>query len=294
VDIAAQADDPAILPAAVEAAFERMSRLVDMMSHYQSTSQVAALNLAAGLQPVPVAPELMQVLAMAREVSRRSSGAFDVTVGSVGRWHFDEQDPYMPAPEYISSHLGSVDFRKLALNPRTGTAYLKNRGMRIDLGGIAKLYILEAGLNTLNRHGVESALVNGGGDVVATSSAAARPWRVGIRDPRQPQRLLATLDLRRGFVASSGDYERFFVRDGRRYHHVIDPRTGYPTQGPHGVTLVGDTLASVNGLGAAAMVLGVSDGRELIRAAHGVEGLIAGRDGDVWITPSLRGRLTFM
>jgi FAD:protein FMN transferase len=291
VDITLVGEYPALLHAAQRAAFDCMSRLVSLMSHYESTSRVAAINLSAGLQPVAVEPELMQVLAMARSVSERSSGAFDVTVGSVGRWHFDAQNPSMPTPAYVAAHLPTVDYRNLVLDDRAGTAYLRTRGMRVDLGGIAKLYILEAGLNTLRQHGVQNALINGGGDVVAMSSPAARPWRVGIRDPRQPDRLLATLDVRDGFVASSGDYERFFVRDGQRYHHVLDPKTGYPARGPHGVTLVGGDLASVNGLGAAAMVLAPLEGRDLIRGTRGVEALIAGSDQGLWMTAGMRQRL---
>jgi FAD:protein FMN transferase len=291
VDIAAVGDDPALLRMAQAAAFDRMSRLVSIMSHYEPTSRVAAVNLSAGLQPVPVEPELMQVLAMARGVSQRSSGAFDVTIGSVGRWHFDAQHPQMPTPSYISAHLPVVGWRNLILDDRAGTAFLTKRGMRIDLGGIAKLPILQAGLETLRQHGIGNALINGGGDVVVMSDGASRPWRVGIRDARQPDRLLAALDVRDGFVASSGDYERFFVRDGRRYHHVLDPKTGYPTQGPHGVTLVGSDLASVNGLGAAAMVLDASAGRDLIRSTRGVEALVAGSDRLLWMTPGMRQRL---
>jgi thiamine biosynthesis lipoprotein len=291
VDIAAEARDPALLRTAVAAAFERMSSLVELMSHYQPLSRVAAINLAAGLQPVSVPPELMQVLAMARRVSQRSNGAFDITIGSVGVWHFDNLDPKIPSPGHIARHLPLVDYRNLVLDEYLGTAHLTRREMRIDLGGIAKLYILEAGMDTLRQQGVENALINGGGDVVAMSDPAARPWRVGIRDPRQPARLLGTLELRRGFVASSGDYERCVVRNGRRYHHVIDPKTGYPTLGPHGVTLVGEDLPSLNGLGAAAMVLPTGAARDLIRGTRGVEGLIAGRGGQLWATPALRASL---
>lgn len=291
VDIAAESEDAALLRPALDAAFARMASLSSMMSHYEPTSRVAAIGLAAGLMPVSVPPELMQVLQMAQAVSRRSDGAFDVTIGSVGRWHFDPQDPRMPTPAYIARHLPDVDYRRLVLDTRAGTAQLTRRGMRVDPGGIAKLYILAAGIDVLKQHGLETALINGGGDVVAISGPRAAPWRVGIRDPRAPARLLGSLELRQGFVASSGDYERCFVRDGRRYHHVLDPKTGYPVQGPHGVTLVGEELAALNGLGAAAMVLGTDQGRDLIRHTAGVEGLVVGRHDDVWITPSLRARL---
>lgn len=291
VDIAVQGDDRAALEAAQRAAFARMAALAGMMSHYEITSRVSAINLAAGLLPVAIEPEMMQVLSMAQRVSRRTGGAFDVTIGSVGRWHFDAKNPRMPTPGYIASHLPHVDWRNLVLDEHAGTAYLAQRGMRVDLGGIAKLYILQAGLDTLRARGVASALINGGGDVVAMSAGAVRPWRVGVRDPRRPGTLLTTLDVREGFVASSGDYERYFERAGRRYHHVLDPRTGYPTQGPHGVTLVGPDLASVNGLATAAMVMRPTEQRELIRETRGVEALVAGRDGMLWTTPGMRTRL---
>lgn len=288
VDIALQGPHAEPLKTALLAAFARLAALEAMMSHYAATSRVAAINLMAGIAPVAVEPELMQVLTMARQASRRSEGAFDVTIGSVGRWHFDARDPQMPTPGYIAAHLRDVDWRNLVLDERASTAYLTRRGMRIDLGGIAKLYILQAGLDVLRQHGVAQALINGGGDVVATSAAGDRPWRVGIRDPRQPARLLGTIDVREGFVASSGDYERFFERNGRRYHHLIDPRTGYPTLGPRGVTLVGRDLSGVNGVGAAAMVLGARPARELVLGMSGVEALIVARDGDVWMTGGMR------
>ncbi len=291
VDIAVQGDDSGVLRAAADAAFARMGALEAVMSHYAPTSRVAAINLAAGIQPVQVPRELLQVLHMAADVSRRSSGAFDATIGSVGRWHFDPQSPRRPTDAYIREHLDAVDWRQLVLDDRAGTAYLRRRGMRLDLGGIAKLYILREGLATLRAHGVHTALVNGGGDVVAMAAPGASPWRVGIRDPRAPAQLLASLELRDGFVASSGDYERFFLREGRRYHHVLDPRTGYPSEGPRGVTLVGRELQAVNGLGAAAMVLGMAHGRELIRGTDGVEGLIASATGELWVSPALRDRL---
>ncbi|NML14434.1 FAD:protein FMN transferase [Azohydromonas caseinilytica] len=289
VDIAAQGEEAASLRPAVEAAFARMAELAAVMSHYEPTSRVSAIGLAAGLQPVPISKELLTVLEMAQSVSRRSAGAFDVTVGTVGQWHFGPDHPQMPAPAHISSRLSSVGYSHLELDARAGRAYLSRRGMRLDLGGIAKLYILQAGMEVLRAHGLNTALINGGGDVVAMGADATPPWRVGVRDPRAPERLLGVVALRRGFVASSGDYERCFVRDGRRYHHVLDPKTGYPTQGPHGVTLVGESLEAVNGIGAAAMVLG-RDAPPLIRWA-GVEALIAHRDGSLWMTPRMRSQL---
>jgi FAD:protein FMN transferase len=291
VEIAAQGRDERLLDSSIEAAFARMALLESQMSHYRPDSQLAAIGSAAGVAPVPVSADLMRVLAMAQAVSTRSDGAFDATIGSTGLWDFNPDSPRMPSSAYIRAHVSAVDYRKLELDSAKGTAYLRSKGMKLDLGGIAKLYILEAGLNTLRYVGVENALISGGGDVLAMTDGTSRPWRVGIRDPRQPSRLLGTVDVRSGFVASSGDYERCFMRDGRRYHHVLDPRTGYPAEGPHGVTLVGETLDSVNGWGAAAMVMAPRAGRELLEREGADQALIAGRDGGLWITPALQMQL---
>lgn len=290
VGIAAESPDEAALATALAAAYREMQRLSDMMNHYDPGSVVSAINAAAGRHPVPVPPELMEVLTMAQRLSQRSAGAFDVTVGSLTDWRFRPGHERVPAPQEIAAQRARVDWRKLVLDPTAATAYLAAPGMRIDLGGIAKLYILDAGLRELGRHGVERALINGGGDVLVQAPPHARPWRVGVRDPRAPQRLLGTVELTRGIVASSGDYERFFECDGRRYHHILDPRTGWPTAGPRGVTVIGADVATVNGLSVAIMVLGKAAGIRLLRATPGAEALIVDADGSVWMSPGFRAR----
>lgn len=283
--IAEGAEEPALRGAAEEA-FREMQRLSGMMSHYDPASVVSAINDAAGVRPVAVPAELAEVLAQARRVSERTGGAFDATIGGLRAWRFRPGDERVPPAAEIAAQLAKVDYRKLKSDGRS--AFLAERGMRIDLGGIAKLYILEAGRRALEARGVRRALVNGGGDVVAHSDGA--PWRVGVRDPRAPGRLLGAVPLVRGAVASSGDYERFFVRGGKRYHHILDPRTGYPAEGARGVTLVAPSAEAVNGLGPAIMVLGLAAGQKLIGATPGVEGLIVDPKGEPWISPGLRPR----
>jgi thiamine biosynthesis lipoprotein len=290
VEIAAEGPDEHALATAVGAAYREMARLSDMMNHYDPASVVARINAAAGTGAVPVPPELMEVLAMARRLSARSDGAFDVTVGALSGWRFRPGQQRVPPPEEIERQRARVDWRKLVLDERAGTVSLAAGGMRIDLGGIAKLYILDAGLKVLVRHGATRALLNGGGDVLVQAPAGGRPWRVGVRDPRAPERLLGLVEIARGFVASSGDYERAFVHDGQRYHHILDPRTGWPAQGPRGVTVIGEDLAAVNGLSVAIMVLGKDAGIRLLRATPGAEALIVDRDGSVWMSAGFRAR----
>jgi FAD:protein FMN transferase len=288
VEVIAEGADDASLNAAVEGAYREMGRLSEMMNHYDPKSVVSAINDAAGRHPVAVPPELMQVLELAQRMSARTQGAFDVTVGGLTGWRFRADDPRMPTAAEIAAKLPRVDWRRLRLDARAQTAFLERPGMRIDLGGIAKLYIIQAGAEHLEQRGVSRALVNGGGDVACFAHAGAPPWRIGLRDPRAPEKLLGVLGIERGIVASSGDYERYFDRGGRRYHHILDPRTGYPTTGVHGVTLVSERLEALDGLGVAIMVLGEKAGQRLVEATPRLDALIAGRDGSLWMTPGMR------
>jgi thiamine biosynthesis lipoprotein len=287
VEVVAEGASEAQLHAAVGAAYREMGRLSDMMNHYDPKSVVSAVNDAAGVRPVPVPAELFEVLEHARRLSERTAGAFDVTVGALRGWRFRRDDPRVPAAGEIAAQRALVDYRKLGLDRAARSAYLARRGMRIDLGGIAKVYILHAGLRVLERGGVRRAMLNGGGDVIVTGGG----WRVGVRDPRAPREVLGVLEVDRGAVLSSGDYERYFVRDGRRYHHILDPRTGYPAEGPRGVTLFAERIDAANGIGVAIMVLGKQAGMRLLAESPGVEAVIVDRDDSVWASPGFRSRL---
>ena len=148
------------------AAFAEMQRLHDMLSRYRIGNPVHALHLAAGLQAVPIAPEMMGVLQMAVQRSQQTQGAFDITVGAFTGWDFSDSGSKVPSADEIARELPLVDYRQLVLNEKLSTAYLRRRGMRIDLGGIAKLPILQAGMRVLKAHGIHNAMLNGGGDVV--------------------------------------------------------------------------------------------------------------------------------
>lgn len=291
LDLTLQGGDAALLAEAADAAFTEMARLADMMSRYRPDSALNAINLAAGVQPVPVPPELMQVLLMAQQVSRASGGAFDATVGTFKDWQFDPAHPGLATAPQIAAQLPLVGSAGLVLDERRGTAYLRRRGARLDLGGIAKLPILQAGMRQLQSRGIHNAMLNGGGDVLVKGHLNGRPWRIGLRDPRQPEQLLGTVALSQGFVAASGDYERYFMHQGKRLHHILDPHTGYPSQGPHGLALIGTELGELNGLGAAIMVAGAAAGKRRLAGLPGVDAFIVERDGQLWLSEGMKTRL---
>lgn len=289
----AQRPDSHALGHAMDNAYAEMHRLEALMSRYRPQSIVSRINLAAGMAPVKVPPEVMAVLEEAQRISALSGGAFDATVGGLKVWNFGSGVERMPRTEEIARQLSRVDSRALLLDKKAGTAFLTRQGMALDLGGIAKLPILQAGMQVLQKHGVNHAMLNGGGDVLVQGTNHGRPWRVGLRDPRTPSKVLGVVEVSgSAVVASSGDYERYFFHEGRRLHHVLNPRTGLPTQGVHGVSLVARSVAEVNGLGAAMMVLGPQKGRQLAESMPQMASLVAGHDGRVWQSMAMQRLLS--
>ena len=288
IDIAAEGADAKQLRDGVDHAWREMDRLAAMMTRYDPASTVSAINRAAGVHAVAVDDALMAVLQSAQSLAAQTQGAFDVTVGALKAWHFDTGQSTLPAASDIQAQRRLVGYRGLLLDERAGTARLAQRGMALDLGGVAKLPILEAGMDMLQRHGIDNAMLNGGGDVLVRGQLRGRPWRVGLRDPRAPEKILGVLALEgQAIVASSGDYERFFMVNGQRQHHILDPATGRPTHAAHGVSLLARNAASVNGVGTALMVLGMTQGQTLLRQRPEVQALVAGRNQSVWQTAGM-------
>lgn len=278
--------------AAMMRAFAEMQRLEGLMSRYRPDSEVARIGAAAGRAAVAVSPEVLAVLRAARQLHRDSGGAFDPTVGALQGWRFEASARAIPAPAEIERALQLVDGQGLELDERASTARLVRPGMQLDLGGVAKLPILQAGLRVLTQAGVADALVNGGGDVLIAGAQHGQAWRIGVRDPAAPERLLGVVAMRGlAVVASSGDYERGFLHEGRLLHHVLNPRTGWPTQGVHGVALVASTVEQVNGWGATLMVQGPQAAATWSARHPAVDVLMVGTRGARFASAGMTARL---
>ncbi|MDO5693734.1 MAG: FAD:protein FMN transferase [Pseudomonadota bacterium] len=273
----------------IEQVLAHMQQLEQLMSRFDPASQLSLINRNAGGDWMPVAPALMEVLRQARQQAALTGGAFNPVLGQLtpqadqGAKHF--------AGSFVARMLPHAHADALELDSAGMRARLTDPLARLDLGGIAKLPILAAGLQRLQDAGLTGCLINGGGDVLVSARPDGQPWRIGIRDARQPDRLIAVLPLRAGVVASSGDYERFATIDGQRIHHIIHPATGRPTQGLHGATLVADSVEQVNGLGPAAMVAGPAPAPRRLAQWGVTQALLMGADTVPYISPALRGRL---
>jgi thiamine biosynthesis lipoprotein len=298
VELTAWTADDVRAEAAFTAVFGEFDRLDAMMSVWKDGSDVLRLNAAAGDHAVPVSPETREVLRVARQVSDQTEGRFDVTFGALsGLWKFDTQDKddSIPDRREVLKRLPLVNYRDIEVDDRAGTALLKRKGMRVNLGGIGKGYAVDRSAAILRESGLRDFMIQAGGDMYVGGRRGDRPWRLGIRDPRGPaDRSFAMLDLTDGTFSTSGDYERFFIKDGRRYHHILDLSVGEPAQGCRSVTLVTDRAVIADALAKGVFILGPDAGMALIERTPGVQGVIVSAKNEVLISSGLRGRLTLL
>ena len=287
------ADEPRAVHA-FEQAFAEFDRLDRLLSVWHPGSDVSRLNAAAGRAPVQVAGDTLDVLRLGLEVSEWTGGKFDVTFGALsGLWKFDhDQDNRIPSPADVQTRLPLVDFRAVDLDADRGTAFLRRPGMRVHLGGIGKGYAIDRSVAILRRQGVSDFLIQSGGDLYASGRRGNRPWRAGIQDPRGPaDRMFAAMSLNNETFSTSGDYERFFMKDGRRYHHILDPDDGTPARGCRSVTIVAGRAVLADSLSTGVFVLGPQAGMALIEKLPDVEGVIVTSGNEVLVSSGLTARL---
>jgi len=272
---------------AIEDAFTEIARVDRLMSTWRETSQVSRLNREGR---VAAGPQLLHVLARSRLVSEISGGAFDITVKPVLDLLTDSfsETGGPPEPPELEARLRLVDYRQVVVE---GDVVSLPAGVEIALGGIAKGYAIDLAVAALERGGIDHVLVNAGGDLGALGDRAGESWRLAVRDPLEPEGLLATISLSGESVATSGGYERFFDAEGQ-WHHLIDPRTGKSAGGVASVTVTAGSALEADALATAVFVMGEIEGLALVEALDGVEALLVIDGGAIIASTGMRYRLT--
>lgn len=275
--------------------FARFAELDLELSEWKEGSPLAAVNRAAGVAPVAVPEELFDLVERSIEIGRATEGAFDVSWAALwGLWDFRATTPVLPAAEAVASRRTLVDYRKIVLDREHRTIYLPEAGMKLGLGGIAKGYALAEAGKILRAHGIDSFLVVSGGQVFAQGTRAGSPWRVGVRDPRgERDEIFATLPLAGGSLSTSADNESFFLLDGERYHHILDPRTGWPSRGLRSATVLAGDPTLADALSTAVMVLGRERGLA-VASRLGAGALVVDDAGDIAMTPEVAEIVTVL
>jgi len=306
-------------PEAADTAFEEIARLEEIFSSYKPDSEVSRITKNAGIKPVKVSADVIEVLETALRISTASHGAFDPTIGAVSKlWDFSKVggmnteegrltvDSPIPSKAALARQLPLVDYKKISINKKASTVMLDKKGMTLNLGGIAKGYIVrQAFLKMQEVHGVKWAVIRAGGDMTVFHDPdfsleiekSKDPLTVGVQHPRKKAIIIGMLELTplgetfstkaASSISTSGDYERFFIRDGVRYHHILDPRTGMPANASQSATILSRDPILADALSTAVFILGAEKGMALIEATKGVEGVIIDKDGVVTVSSGL-------
>ena len=276
---------------------DKIQKLESLMTINTFGGDTNKLNEFAGKDKVKLDPETIYVLETAKRFSELSQGAFDVTVGPlVKAWGIQTDNQRIPSKDEIGNLIKLVGYKDLAVEPSQLTAKLARTGQIVDLGGIAKGYAGDAAIKILKDNGIQSAFVNLGGNVVVLGNKPdGSPWKIGVQNPRAENgKYLGILKVKDKAIISSGDYERYFEKDGVRYHHILDSKTGYPSDsGLIGTTIVADKSIDGDTLSTATFVLGLDKGMQLIESLEGVEAIFITKDKKVYTTNGLKDIFTF-
>ena len=280
--------DRAQLDRGVTAAFDEVWRLERMMSNFMPDSELSRINQQAGKSPARVSRELFDVIKRALYFSDLTGGTFDISFASVGKlWNF--RTGILPDPAAIKAQLPFVDYRKIQLNESDSSVFLPFPQMEIGLGGIGKGYAMDRAMAVLSAHGIENAIVMAGGDTLVKGKKGTDLWRIGLRDPDKKDGILAVLPLEDQAISTSGDYERFFIKDGVRYHHILDPATGYPAMKCRSVTVLARDATTSDALTKGVFILGPEKGLALLERLEGVEGIVIDPSGKMHLSSGLAG-----
>jgi thiamine biosynthesis lipoprotein len=259
-----------VLIGAVE---QEMHRIDMAMSPYKPDSELSKVNRLAAIAPVEISLELFNLLTKAQKISAESDGAFDITYASVG-YQYDYRAKEKPNQEQITQALAAIDYTGLILDSKDQTLAFKHDKIKIDLGGIAKGYAVKNCIDILVAAGVKHGLVSAGGDTGLLGDRRGRPWLVGIKHPRADDKTAVHLPLSNEAISTSGDYERYFIEDNVRYHHIINPKTGKSAQQVVSVSVIGQDATYVDALSTTLFVLGLEQGMEFINHLPNYEAII--------------------
>lgn len=267
----------------IDHGINEVRRIEHLISDWIPTTLISEINRNAGIKPVKVTPELYDLVERAIKISELTSGAFDISYASMDKiWYFDGSMKAMPTDEAIKKSVAKIGYKNIILDPKSQTIFLKFEGMKLGLGGIGQGYIADKVYELLLSEGCTSGLINVSGDIKAWGKQPnGEPWTVGIINPVNKNKVFATFPLIDSAVETSGSYEKFVTFNGKRYSHIIDPRTGYPATGVVSVSVFAKQTEVADALATGIFVLGVEVGLNLVNQLKGIGCIMVDENGKV-------------
>lgn len=293
ITVAASSEEKA--KKAIDAAFKELDRLEKLLNYYDKDSELAEINRNAGIKPVIASEDTIDIIEKALFVSESTDGAFDITMGPViSLWDFKEKK--IPDKRKLNEKLSLIGYKNITLNKKDKTVFLKEKGIEINFGGILKGYAADRAAEMLKKNGIKSAIVAVAGDI---KTFGIRPdgkaWVVGIQNPRAskgPDEIIGTVSINGQAISTSGDYERFFEKNGKRYHHLLSPKTGFPAGDCRSVTVITDKAAYTDAFATGLFILGLEKGMAVLKKL-GFEGVFIDKNGKIYITEGIKDKIKF-
>jgi thiamine biosynthesis lipoprotein len=266
-EISVVADDEAWANERIDEAIEEIRRIEKLLTTFSDGSQTNLINANAGIQPVQVDKEVFDLIYRSKKISQLTQGAFDITYGSVDKrlWNFDTKMTSLPDKETAKRMVRLINYNHIILDEKNCTVFLKEKGMRIGFGGIGKGYAAEMAKRLLQQHGVKSGVVNAAGDLTAWGNQPnGKPWTIGIANPDAKHAAFSHLNITNVSVATSGNYEKFAIINGKKYSHTIDPKTGLPVSGIKSVTIMCSNAEIADAMATPVTIMGIKTGLDMI------------------------------
>jgi thiamine biosynthesis lipoprotein len=291
-------DDTVSAASASSAAFDEIARIEKVFSLYNPDSGISAINSKAARGAVYADDETLNLIKLSLDISRRTGGAFDITFASLGKLWNLSKDPFTPpSSDAVKKLLPAINYKNILIDEKNKTIRFLNPDTKIGLGGIAKGYAVRRAVDVLKSKGIKNAIIACAGDIQVLGSKNGTPWLAGIKHPREAgeKSVIGTINLFDGeCISTSGDYERFRFYEGKRYHHIINPATGYPSEsGLISVTIICDDPITGDAYATSAFVAGMERGRSFLKEEKSISFILIGEDLTVYVSKSLMGRVEF-
>jgi thiamine biosynthesis lipoprotein len=289
-EITVVSDDAGWANERIDDAVKEISRIEKLFTTFSESSQTNLINRNAGIAPVKVDKEVYDLIDRSKKISAITQGAFDITYGSIDNrlWNFDKTMTSLPDPATAKKLVRLINYKNVILDEDDCTVFLKEKGMRIGFGGIGKGYAAEKAKSILQEKEVKSGIINAAGDLTAWGNQPdGKPWTIGIADPNATLELFSSLEITNTSIATSGNYEKFIMIDGKKYSHTIDPKTGLPVRGIKSVTIICPNAEIADAMATPVMIMGIRTGLDMINQMRNIEGIIIDDNDNIYTSKNI-------
>jgi FAD:protein FMN transferase len=274
----------------IDGGIHEIQRIEKLLTTFNEESETALINRYAGIKPVKVSEETFSIIERSIRISRVTQGAFDITYGSVDKrlWNFDIKLRSLPDKNTAKKMAGLINYRNIILDKPNSTVMLKELGMRIGFGGIGKGYAAERAKLIMKGMGIKSGIVNAAGDMTTWGfQPDGKPWTIGIADPNSKDKIFSYMDITDMAVATSGNYEKYILINGRKYSHTINPKTGLPITGIKSVTIISPNAEIADAMATPVMIMGIVPGLNMINQMNGIEAILVDDNDNVYASSNI-------